>query len=416
MTGNGPSFAAAPDATATADLVIGRQVSAVEVTEAALARLDALDPGLRAFTETWPQRALDSAHAVDRALARGARPRLAGVPIGVKAWRRSQAEHTGRLERHGCVVVGLTSVPGPGTDWQTWGHTAGGPTLNPWRADRTPGGSSSGSAAAVAAGIVPLATGSDGAGSLRIPAAWCGVVGFKPTTGRLPARDRSGLAALGAVAGTARDAALYLSLMLGEDLTGPAVLAPGGAPPLRAAWSGTLGFAAVDAGQARIARAAARRLEEAGVIALRVHDLRLLDPGPAWRALRSGAGRAAAVGAADPEAADTEAAGREAARVRGVNDERLGALFGEVDVLLTPTTPTAPHGHRGPGGAMSVDLTWAFNVSGHPAVSVPAGLGPDGTPVGLQAVAAHGREAALLRVAAALEAVSPWPRPPLRPG
>ncbi|GAA3936747.1 amidase family protein [Actinomadura viridis] len=409
LTGGGGTFAAAPDATATADLVIGRRLSAVEVTEAALARLDALDPRLRAFTETWPERALASARAVDRDLARGARPRLAGVPVGVKAWRRSQAAQTGRLERHGCVVVGLTSVPGPGTEWQTWGHTGRGPTLNPWRADRTPGGSSAGSAAAVAAGIVPLATGSDGAGSLRIPAAWCGVVGFKPTTRRLPARDRSGLAALGAVTGTARDAALYLSLMLGEDLTGPAVLAPDGAPALRAAWSGTLGFAAVDAGQARIARVAAGRLEEAGVIALRAHDLRLLDPGPVWRALRSGPVRAAS------EAAEREAAEREAARVRGVNDERLGALFGAVDVLLTPATPTAPHGHQGPGRAMSVDLTWAFNVSGHPAVSVPAGVGPDGTPVGLQAVAAHGREAALLRVAAGLEAVSPWPRPPLRP-
>ncbi|GAA2440046.1 amidase [Actinomadura vinacea] len=376
------------DATGIAGLVVGREVSAVEIVQAALARLEAVDPELRAFTEVWPERALESARAVDRSVARGERPRLAGVPIGVKAWTRSQARQTARLEREGCVVLGLTSVPLAHTGWQTWGHTDRGPTANPWRADRTPGGSSAGSAAAVAAGIVPLATGSDGAGSLRIPAAWCGVVGLKPTNRLLPALDRSGLAALGAVTGTARDAALHLSLMLGEEFRADAE-----GPPLRAAWSASLGYAEVDREQAAAARAAARRLEEAGVISLGPDEPCLLNPEPVWRALRGG----------DPDP--------DAERVRRANDDRLAALFGKADVLLTPATPTAPHGHDGPGEAMSVALTWAFNVSGHPAVTVPAGLGADGLPVGLQAVAAPGREAPLLRVAAALEAVAPPPRP-----
>ncbi|MFC5745408.1 amidase [Actinomadura rugatobispora] len=373
-----------------AALVLRREVSAVELVTAALARLEAVDARLRAFTRTWPERALESARAVDRSVARGARPPLAGVPIGVKAWARSQAAQTGRLERAGCVVLGSTSVPLGHTDWQTWGHTDRGPTVNPWRSDRTPGGSSAGSAAAVAAGIVPLATGSDGAGSLRIPAAWCGVVGLKPTNRRLPAADRAGLAALGAVTGTVRDAALHLSVMLDEDFG-----VPGGGRPVRAVWSASLGFAGVDAEQAAIARAAVGRLEEAGAITLRPRDVRLLNPEPVWRSLRAGE--------ADPDARS----------VREANDEGLAALFGEAEVLLTPATPTPPHGHQGPGEAMTVDLTWAFNVSGHPAVSVPAGLSAAGLPVGLQAVAAHGGEALLLRVAAALEAVAPAPRPPL---
>ncbi|WP_433323237.1 amidase [Spirillospora sp. CA-294931] len=363
------------DASGIAERVGRREISAVEVVEAALERLAARDPELRAFTEVRPDQARERARAVDRAVARGDVLRMAGVPIGVKAWRRSQEEHARRLEREGCVVIGLTSVPGPGTDWQTWGFTDRGPTRNPWRADRSPGGSSAGSAAAVGAGIVPLATGSDGAGSLRVPAAWCGVLGLKPTNRRLPARDASGLAALGALVSSARDAALHLSVMLDEP-----VPAPGGGGALTAVWSSTLGFADPDPERAGIAYAAARRLP----VSWRPHDLRLLDPEPAWRALRGGA--------------DHE--------VRAANDARLDALFRDADVLLTPATPGGPHGHSGPGRTMTVGLTWVFNVSGHPAISIPAGLARDGLPVGLQAVARHGHEHVLLRLAAALE---PYP-------
>ena len=99
----------------------------------------------------------------------------------------------------------------------------------------------------------------------------------------------------------------------------------------------------------------------------------------------------------------------DAHRVRAANDTRLHALFGGVDLLLTPTAPTAPHGHDGPGDTYSTALTWAFNLSGHPAISIPAGFGPDGCPVGLQLVAAHGEEALLLEVAGAAEGhLGPW--------
>ncbi|GAA4135442.1 amidase [Actinomadura keratinilytica] len=377
---------AALDATAVADMVTRREVSAVEMAAAALARVREIDPRLRAFRDVWPDQALAAARAVDRAVARGERPRLAGVPIAVKAWQRIQAPQTERLRREGCVVVGLTSVPRPSTDWQTWGHTDRGPTLNPWRPDRTPGGSSAGSAAAVAAGIVPLATGSDGAGSLRIPAAWCGVLALKPTNARLPTRDPSGLAALGAAVRTARDAALHLSVLLDEPFTIDDL--PAG---LRAAWSTPLGFAAVDPEQAAVARAAADRLNDAGAITWRPAPVRLLDPEPAWREMRE---------RPSPSAA---------ARLRSANDARLREVFDQADVLLTPTTPIPAHGHAGPGTAMSVSLTWGFNVTGHPAISIPAGLARDGTPVGLQAVAPHGREATLLRLAAAVERHAPWP-------
>ncbi len=132
-----------------------------------------------------------------------------------------------------------------------------------------------------------------------------------------------------------------------------------------------------------MARAAAARLADAGALRLvrPSAPLRLEDPASAWLALRSPG--------ADPAAVQP-------ARVE--NDRRLAALFADTELLLTPTTPHPPHGHEGPGERYSTSLTWAFNLSGHPAVSVPAGVGPDGCPVGLQIVAPHGREDLLLRV------------------
>ncbi|HCA87403.1 MAG TPA: amidase, partial [Streptomyces sp.] len=140
-------------------------MSAAEVVTAALARVAAVESGLWAFRELWDVEARERAREVDRLVAAGERLPLAGVPIAVKGPGGLRAAPARALVAAGCVPVGSTSVPGPGTPWQTWGLGSGGPTANPWRADRTPGGSSAGSGAAVAAGMVPLATGSDGAGS-----------------------------------------------------------------------------------------------------------------------------------------------------------------------------------------------------------------------------------------------------------
>ncbi|MEU6541314.1 amidase family protein [Streptomyces sp. NPDC047000] len=405
------------------------RVRAVDAVADALARIERADPGLYAFAEVWAADALRRAAGVDARVAAGEQLPLAGVPLGVKGRRGAlRSVVVGALLDAGCVPVGATAVPGPGTAWQTWGLGAGGRTVNPWRADRTPGGSSAGSAAAVAAGLVPLATGSDGAGSVRIPAAWCGVVGLKTTNGRLPSPDRTGLAAAGVLARHAADAAAYWRVVSGRPEPADA---GSGEPPVRAVWSPGLGFAEPDAEQTAVAHTAALRLAEAGVVrlteadAVRLADegpappladervvppgrpqpgdsLRLHDPAPAWLALRGAPG-----------------ADRVPVRLlRAGNDERLAVLFTGADLLLTPVTPNAPHGHEGPGAHYSTALTWAFNLSGHPALSIPAGFGADGCPVGLQLVAAHGRESLLLRVAraaevrAGLRAVTPPGSPP----
>ncbi|WP_345576453.1 amidase [Streptomyces prasinosporus] len=362
----------------TASAVRARRLRAVDVVAEALERIGRADPVLCAFTEVWDEEALRRAREVDVRAAAGERLPLAGVPIAVKG--RHGLRAAGPLLAAGGVAVGATSVPGPGTPWQTWGLGAHGRTVNPWRADRTPGGSSAGAAVAVAAGLVPLATGSDGAGSVRIPAAWCGVTGLKVTGGRLPSPDRTGLAAPGVLTRTAADAAAWWRAVARPS-------APAGAPgplPRSALWSPDLGFAAPDPEPVALARAAVGRLVDAGVVRLvrPSAPVRLLDPAPAWLALRT-------------PGADLADAGR----VRAENDRRLARLFAGADLLLTPTAPTAPHGHEGPGDVYSTALTWAFNVSGHPALSVPAGFGADGCPAGLQLVAPHGREALLLAVA-----------------
>ncbi|MGY3203403.1 amidase family protein [Streptomyces sp. TE5632] len=387
--------------------VRARRLRAVDAVAEALARIERADPVLCAFTEVWAEEALRRAAEVDARVGAGPPGSgewlpLAGVPIAVKG--RHGLRVAGPLLAAGGVAVGATAVPGPGTPWQTWGLGAHGRTVNPWRADRTPGGSSAGAAVAVAAGLVPLATGSDGAGSVRIPAAWCGVVGLKVTNGRLPSPDRTGLAAPGVLTRTAADAAAWWRAV-SPPPTAVEVPQPG---PRTAIWSPDLGFADPDEEPVALARAAVERLVEAGVVRLvdagAVRLVRppraprpvqsaqpplLLDPAPAWLALR-------APGGSRPDLA-------EAHRVRVANDRRLARLFAHAELLLTPTAPTAPHGHEGPGDVYSTALTWAFNVSGHPALSLPAGFGGDGCPAGLQLVAPHGREALLLAVALAAE-------------
>lgn len=308
----------------------------------------------------------------------GAGP-LEGVPIAVKGPRGLQAGQTRRLVAAGAVPIGCTAVPrGPGH--QTWGHTERGPTRNPWRPQLSPGGSSAGSAAAVAAGIVELATGSDGAGSVRIPAAWCGIYGFKPTT----ARPRPGVPVTApAVPGPLARDPRWLSRWA-EVVLGPL---PGCARPTTAVWSPDLGFAAryLDGAVVAVAERAALDLARRARLALRATRVVLRDPERAWTIARTPAAGAEDLAAA---AADT-----------AVNLSRLDELFAGAEVLLVPTTPGRAHGHDGPGAHRSVALTWAFNLTGHPGVSIPAGFTGDGCPVGLQLITRHDRDAALLALA-----------------
>ncbi|MEU2605846.1 amidase [Streptomyces albus] len=459
-----------------AGAVTGGRVSAREIAEAALTRIAGRDGAVRAFTETWPERALAYAAAVDRAVREGTPLPLAGVPLGVKATQRIASPLVARLLAAGCVPVGATAVPGPGTPWQTWGTTGRGPTLNPLGPRWSPGGSSAGSAAAVAARMVPLATGSDGAGSVRIPAAWCGVLGVKTTGGLAPVRGRTVRSAHGPLARTAADAAACLAAM---GRTG-SCSSPGAEPRrMRVAWSATLGFARTRQDIAATAHTLLEALTEAGITAPHPGaTVRLPDPAACWQHLRESreettgpAAGGSPEGAKAPEAATgperatapeaepgpkratapetttaperatdpkaepspgrttapepepeprpkrttppeaetcrphgptTDPTGPAATTAAALN-AALDRLFTEVDLLATPTTPGPPHGHDGPGESMSVALTWAFNITGHPAASLPAGRTAAGEPVGLQLVAPHGCEDRLLAVAAAAE-------------
>jgi len=472
-----------------AEIAAGRLAPRV-VVQAALDRLRETDGDVRAFTACWPRWALRRARLVEHALDRGARLPLAGVPIALKAGSGATGPVTRRLLAAGAVAIGVTSVPVRAAHpWQTWGSTARGPTRNPWRPDLVPGGSSAGSAAAVACGVVPLATAADGAGSTRIPAAWCGVVGLKPTTGRLPGPDRAGLTVPGPIVRHAADALAWwnvvtatagppppqpspgrpsavarplspgrpssgLSLSAGgsapDGLVGrgaraarrvpvPGLYPPLGYPPLgypplgypppdggplsdvlplpglgssasgipalgaegaiaglTAVWSSTLGFAEPDPDVVAVSRAAADRLATGGVLTWTDVPVRLCDPEAAWLARRAG-----------------EAGGR-VASVRAHNERALAAVLDQVDLLLTPTTPNRPHPHAGPGEVRSVSLTWAVNLTGHPALSVPAGLTADGCPVGLQVIGRPGEEERLLRLAGVFEYLAPWPTLPPR--
>ncbi|MFG2762801.1 amidase family protein [Streptomyces rubiginosohelvolus] len=356
----------------------------------ALERIERLDPALHAFIEVWPEMALArEREAVARRLPLGGRPFAVKGPSGIRSYAAR------RLIAAGAVPVGATSVPGPGTVWQTWGQGAHGRTVNPWRADRTPGGSSAGSAVAVAAGMAEAATGSDGAGSVRIPAAWCGVFGLKTTNGLLPSPDRTGLASAGVFARSAAAAEPYLRRVLGGGGTPDEAFGLPLPLPLPAVYSEDLGFAAVDPEVAAVVRAAVDRLVAAGTVRLLDRDAGLLDPADAWAAVRGGSPD-------DPEAV----------RVRRANDGRLDALFSGDALLLTPATPNRPHGHEGPGSRYSTALTWAFNLSGHPAASLPAGFTGDGCPVGLQVVAPRGADLGLLAAARAVEDALPAAPPP----
>jgi Asp-tRNA(Asn)/Glu-tRNA(Gln) amidotransferase A subunit family amidase len=362
--------------------------TAEECVIGALARLTMTDDWLRAFVEVTAAQAVTAARHLDALVAGGhPSPRLAGVPIAVKRAGMRSLEAR-RLRAAGAIPIGVTSTPrGPGA--QTWGQTGRGPTRNPWRGDLSPGGSSAGSAAAVAAGVVPLATGSDGAGSTRIPAAWCGIFGYKPTTELLRGTDRGGLAVPAPLARDPHDLAAWAEVVLGP--------LPAAGDPRTATWSADLGYASdeLDDEVVLIARAAAERLVVTAGLRWCETPVRLADPARAWTTLR------------DPRATAADRA--VAAGLRGANDRRLAALFAATDLLLTPTTPNRPHGHDGPGEHLSVALTWVFNLSGHPAISVPAGFTADGAPVGLQVIARHRADRRLLELARQVPAAAAAP-------
>lgn len=434
------------------------KVTAREVVAAHLERIKELDGELGAFVSVRTTKALAEAEQIDARADRAELP-LAGVPVAIKdnipvagepmrlgslATDDSPqpADHpvVARLRAAGAVVVGLTNLPElaiyPFTD------NAFGVTRNPWDTSRTAGGSSGGAGAAVAAGLVPLAHGNDGAGSIRIPAANCGVFGIKPGPGVVPSqigRDSwGGMAENGPLATTVADAALALSVMADE----PALATPPEPGRLRIALSvrPPAPGMVINRELAAAVRTAGRELVRLG------HDVRRNDPDyPLW-AGPTVLSRWLAYPTADAEPLLADPllesrtrkharAGRLARRLwpprdGGPRDDRerfrraVAPLFDRRDVLVMPTLARqAPPARAGGEGswlrsvlsAMTyAPLTAAWNLAGYPAASIPMGVSSAGLPIGVQLVAPPGGEALILGLAAQLEKAHPWRR--LAPG
>ena len=324
-------------------------------------------------------------------------------------------------------------------------------TRNPWNLAKTPGGSSGGAGASVAAGLTPFALGTDGGGSVRIPSALCGLFGIKAQFGRVPVFPVSAaptLSHVGALARTVRDAALLLGVMAGHDRRDafgvaepvPDFLAAcdAGARGLRIAWSPTFGYAAPEPEVAALCEAAALRFEALGCTVELVDDALGADPLDMWMAeFYGGIGtRLKDLMADKPEELDpavvaTLSAGLDRSMVEYFDQlfarydfrERMRLFFERYDLLLSPTLPCAAFdvGRDTPPGLEARNIvswvyyTYPFNLTGQPAASIPAGFSAAGLPVGLQMVAGINREVDILRAAAALEEAAPWAerRPPL---
>ncbi|HEX6027377.1 MAG TPA: amidase, partial [Solirubrobacter sp.] len=460
-----------------AALVRGGEVSARETVGAALERIEALDDRINAFVEVDGERALAAADAVT---VSDAAP-FAGVPIAVKGntpvegWRlnyasrfmdRHRADHSAylvrRLREAGFVIVGITNLSEfgilPTTEPR---HT--GATRNPWKLDRTPGGSSGGAAAAVASGMLPLAHGNDGGGSIRIPAACCGLVGLKPSRGRVsrgPDLGDSWLACDGVLTRTVADTAHALDVLGGYEV-GDANWAPRPAEPYAAAMRrhpGKLRVAvtAENPYGAPVDPEAIEGLQVAAeLLAALGHEV--VEASPAWPppdvlaifinafgpgialGINSGVLRAGREptdeeieplsraildrARATPSIGYLTAVAQLQALARG-----LVAFFADYDVLVTPALAERPlpiGECNGLGDEPLADLersgrftpyTALFNVTGQPAISLPVGFGADGLPTGVQIVGRPLNEDRLLQLAAQIEAAHPWahqrPEPP----
>ncbi|HEV8310190.1 MAG TPA: amidase [Methylomirabilota bacterium] len=445
-----------------------RKASPLEVMHAVLARIDALNPGLNAYVTVARDSALQAARAATRALRRrSALPPLHGVPVSIKdltptrgirtTWGSRIFEHhvpdedalvVQRLKAAGAIVVGKTNTPEFGAGGNTF-NAVFGATRNPWDPRLTCGGSSGGAAVALATGMGPLAQGSDLGGSLRLPAAFCGVVGFRTTAGLVPVYPKElawdSLSVTGPMARTVADTALMLAVVAGPDDRAPlsyavdtrefprAVRAPS-IRGWRVAWSPDLNgllpvepeVTRVTEDATRVLRALGARVDAAcpdfgevpeivlatrGVSMVALHADKLsrwrseMQPGLVWN-VEQGL-------QLTPEAI---ARGE---RLRTALWHRVRSFLERYDLLVLPTAPVEPFPVEQPypteinGKPLEHYIQWAFltyaiTLTGLPAISVPCGMTRRGLPVGLQLVGRRRQEAAVLRAAAAFEAAAPW--------
>ena len=440
------------------EAVRSRRISAREFVERAF---DAIEQGehLHAFLALEGERALAAADAIDATVARGEDPGpLAGVPVGVKdltetagltttygsvAFRANvpseDAVLVARLRAAGAIVVGKTNTPAFGMLGETK-NRLGPDARNPRDPARTPGGSSGGSAAAVAAGLVPLATGSDSAGSIAVPSSFCGVVGLKASLGRIPTvpspDDSLQWLSNGVLAASVEDCALALSVLAGHDPRDPVARRdrqPGSSVTsgagLRVAFSHDLGFFAVDPGVRSVCESAALRLEGLGA-AVSEEAPRTEHPFEVYMPLYLADVRRAVLPIVAPDDLFDESL-EELAGFPALTDvEYVGALrrlwvfraaqatfFERYDAIVCPATavsafplrepPTTIGGHTViPGWISFMPFPTGFNLGGQPTVTVPVGETSEGLPVGLMIAAPPGREDICLCLARLLEGSS----------
>ena len=444
------------------------EVSARELVQRALDDVAATQGELNAFVHIDADGALAAADGVDRARAAGATlGPLAGVPFGVKdledcidmpttrgsRWYADAPPatrddiHVERFRAAGAIPIGKTAAP----EFGAFGYTASplhGVTRNPWDPSRTPGGSSGGTAASVSAGAIAFGTASDGGGSIRGPAASCGLPGLKPTYGRIPTfgvTRHAGNAVNFALATTVADTALLFDIAVGPDMRDRTSLPPPGisyldaieqldVSGLRSAWSADLGFATTDPAVVALTERAATTLVDAAQMIDTGFDVRIddfiriyafmesadqfvdvpddwedrldeLDPlvVGGWRRNRT---------ATLPQFAKVE-------KARRALELEVAELFEHIDVLLTPTNPCAPFAAEGPmpteiagqrchAGSAAL-LTIFANIANLPSITVPAGLDTDGLPLGLMITTSRHREDQCLRLARIFEQAAPWP-------
>ena len=450
-----------------ARLVRSGKATSVELVQLSLDRIAELDPTLNAFVTVDGERALEAARAADASTS--AAP-FRGVPIAVKDLSptaglrttyssRAYADHVPdfdtavvrRLREAGFVIVGKTNTPEFGTVAFTESELNGA-TRNPWNVELTPGGSSGGAAAALAAGLIPIAHGSDGGGSIRIPASCCGVVGLKPARGRVssaPFGSLEGLSTSGPITRTVEDAALLLDVLAGYEPGDPWWAPPPAQPFAEAAKTppGRLRIAvtatppvetAVDPECVAALSAAADLLTELG------HDvqestppwiepnlidsfLRVWQVGPALHpvedlSLLTDLNRELVEAARTTSAADY---GRTVQQLQAVS-RRIVSFWDDVDIVVTPTLalPPVPIGWQdeadGAFGKLRrntafTPFTAIANLTGQPAMSLPLHWSSGGVPIGVQLIGPPAGEATLLALAAQIEVARPWSdrRPPV---
>lgn len=453
-------------ARAVRELVKRREVSPVELTQRALSRAESTQGSLNAFFDIDADGALQAARAVEQALFRGepCGP-LAGLPISVKDLiavadrpqsmgsrtlqgniARADAPSVERVRAAGAIIIGKTTTSEFGCK-PVGDSPLTGVTRHPWNTALTPGGSSAGSAASVAAGITPFSLGTDGGGSLRIPASLCAAVGLKATFGRVPVWPTSAtptLAHVGALARNVGDAAMLTQVIAGRDprdafsqseptpdLTGAL---SAGVKGLRIAWSPTLGYARPQPEVTRVVERALQSLADEGAIIETVDRVFEHDPADLWMAeFYAGVGTRLRAELEhrrellDPIVAELleQAMGQSMTQYyekvfqRYALRETMQIFHERYDLLVTPTLPVSqmpaglsvPPGYEDRNALSWVYYTYPFNLTGQPALSVCAGLASDGMPVGMQIVGPLWGETLIVRAASVVEQALPVQRP-----